>query len=59
VKRDERMPGAIELTSGVLVGGRAREDVLDGLVTLVLRHDGEVMVGQRIPSGTAVAAELR
>ena len=59
VKRDERMPGAVDLTSGVLVGGRPREDVLDGLVTLVLRHDGEVIVGQRIPSGTAVAAELR
>jgi len=58
VKREERMPGAVDLTSGALVGGRAREDVLDGLVTLVLRHGGEVIVGDRIPSGTAVAAEL-
>jgi len=58
VKRDERMPGAVDLTSGALVGGCAREDVLDGLVTLVLRHGGDVIVGDRIPSGAAVAAEL-
>jgi hypothetical protein len=58
VKGDERMPGAVDLTSGVLVGGRAREDILDGLVTLTLRHGGEVIVGDQIPSGAAVAAEL-
>lgn len=58
VRGEERMPGAVDLTSGVLVGGRAREDVLDGLVTLALRHGGEVIVGDGVPSGTAVAAEL-
>jgi hypothetical protein len=58
VKRDERVPGAVDLASGALVGGRAREDVLDGLVTLVLRHGGDVIVGDRVPSGMAVAAEL-
>ena len=58
VRRDEHVAGAVDLTSGALVGGRAREDVLDGLVTLVLRHGGDVIVGDRIPSGAAVAAEL-
>jgi len=58
VKPDERMPGAVDLETGALVGGRAREDVLDGLVTLVLRHGGDVLVADRIPSATAVAAEL-
>jgi Bacterial archaeo-eukaryotic release factor family 3 len=58
VKPDERMPGAIDPTSGELVGGREREDVFDGLVTLVLRHGGEVMVADRIPSGHSLAAEL-
>lgn len=59
VKPDERMPGAIDPTSGALVGGREREDVFDGLVTLVLRHGGEVLVADRIPSGDSLAAELR
>jgi hypothetical protein len=58
VKPGERMPGAVDLASGALAGGRTREDVLDGLVTLVLRHGGDVFVSERIPSGTAVAAEL-
>jgi hypothetical protein len=58
VKRDQRMPGAVDLGSGALVGGRAREDVLDGLVTLVLRHGGDVIVSDGVPSGSAVAAEL-
>jgi hypothetical protein len=58
VRPDERMPGAIDPSSGTLVGGRKLEDVLDGLVTLVLRHGGEVLVADRIPSGDSLAAEL-
>jgi hypothetical protein len=58
VKPAERMAGAVDLESGALVGGRAREDVLDGLVTLVLRHGGDVIPVDRTPSGAAVAAEL-
>ena len=58
VKPDERMPGAVDPSSGALLGGRAREDVFDGLVTLVLRHGGEVIVADGIPSGGPVAAEL-
>lgn len=58
VTRDERMPGAVDLASGALVGGRPAEDVLDGIVTLALRHGGEVIVAAQVPSGTAVAAEL-
>jgi hypothetical protein len=58
VKPDERMPGALDPSSGALLGGRAREDVFDALVTLVLRHGGEVIVADGIPSGGAVAAEL-
>ena len=58
VTRDERMPGAIDLASGALVGGRPKEDVLDGIVSLVLRHGGDVIVGQRVPSSTTLAAEL-
>ena len=58
VKPGERMPGAVDLATGALVGGRAREDVLDGLVTLVLRHGGDVIPSDRVPSGTVVAAEL-
>jgi len=57
--RDERVPGAVDLASGTLVGGRPNEDLIDGIVTLVLRHAGEVIVGQRVPSNTPVAAELR
>ena len=59
VTGDERVPGAVDLASGALVGGRPKEDVLDGIVTLVLRHGGDVIVGERVPSGTLVAAELR
>jgi hypothetical protein len=58
VKPEERLPGAIDPTSGALVGGHEREDVFDGLVTLVLRHGGEVLVADRIPSGDSLAAEL-
>jgi len=58
VKPAERMPGAVDLATGALVGGRERDDVLDGLVTLVLRHGGDVIAVDRIPSGAAVAAEL-
>jgi hypothetical protein len=58
VRPDERMPGAIDPVSGALVGGGRREDVFDGLVTLVLRHGGEVLVADRIPSGDSLAAEL-
>ena len=58
VTRDERMPGAVDPASGALVGGRPHEDVLDGIVSLVLRHGGEVIVGKRVPSGTTIAAEL-
>ncbi len=58
VTRDERMPGAVDAASGALVGGRPREDVLDGIVSLVLRHGGEVIVGPRVPSGATIAAEL-
>jgi len=58
VTRDERVPGAVDLASGALVGGRPKEDVLDGIVTLVLRHGGDVIVGKRVPSGTTIAAEL-
>jgi hypothetical protein len=58
VARDERMPGAVDPTSGALVGGRPKEDVLDGIVSLVLRHGGDVIVGERVPSGTTIAAEL-
>lgn len=58
VRRDERMPGSIDAASGALLGGRSREDVLDGLVTLVLRHGGEVIVADGVPSGSPVAAEL-
>jgi hypothetical protein len=59
VGRDERVPGAVDLASGVLVGGRPQEDVLDGIVTLVLRHGGDVIVARSVPSGAPVAAELR
>ena len=58
VTLDERVPGAIDLASGALIGGRPKQDVLDGIVTLVLRHGGEVIVGKRVPSGTTAAAEL-
>jgi hypothetical protein len=58
VRPHERMPGAIDPVSGALVGGGRREDVFDGLVTLVLRHGGEVLVADRIPSGDSLAAEL-
>jgi hypothetical protein len=58
VSRDEQVPGAVDLASGALVGGRTGEDVLDGIVTLVLRHAGEVIAGSPIPSGTQLAAEL-
>ena len=56
--RDERMAGAVDLATGALLGGRPDEDVIDGIVTLVLRHGGEVIVARRVPSGTTVAAEL-
>ncbi len=59
VTRDERLPGAIDPASGVLVGGRPEEDVLDGIVSLVLRHGGDVIVSRCVPSGSSVAAELR
>ena len=58
VKPDERMPGSVDPSSGALLAGRAREDVFDALVTLVLRHGGEVIVAGGIPSGGAVAAQL-
>jgi hypothetical protein len=58
VRPDEHLPGAIDPMSGALVGGHGRGDVLDAVVTLVLRHGGEVLVADRIPSGDSLAAEL-
>jgi hypothetical protein len=58
IGRDESVPGGVDLASGALVGGRPHDDVLDGIVTLVLRHGGEVIAGAPVPAGGAVAAEL-
>jgi hypothetical protein len=58
VKPDERVPGGVDPATGALLRGRPREDVIDSLVALVLRHGGELMVTDPIPSGTSIAAEL-
>lgn len=59
VASDEQLSGSVDPASGALVGGRPGEDVIDGIVTLVLRHGGDVIVGERVPASSAVAAELR
>jgi hypothetical protein len=58
VKPDERVPGAVNPATGAVLGLRPHEDVIDSLVALVLRHGGELMVTNPIPSGGTVAAEL-